>query len=333
MGVKLPMLEPMKIFAAASLFVVLSGLLIWKWGEASQLRGELSQATQREEGLRAELDVSKSKAQAQMNDKRSAEQKTLTKSSEEAQASQKAGRPGAEKNPLAEFGAALAALMTDEKSKQALKDLSEGALAEANASLLEMLNLSPEQKKRFLEALAEAKQQDDAMGLRFLTAGTMTAEQKEAFLKEMAEVKKANKERLEGALGDPEKVAQYQSFKDSQPERDLLAAMKKPMEGGGQPLSDGQEQQLMDLIYKERKAYQWEHNYLDEADMNPEKFTDGAIDRLWQQVADFDTKTDPRIAQILSPEQMQIFAGQRTQIRAVHKLGLNLMKGLFSNSQ
>lgn len=312
--------------------LVLAALLVWKWNDARQLQGRIDSLTAEAQSLRHEVASAQAKATPlRTTAAAAADSSENTAAGEGDPAKMKPAKN--DKNPLIEFGKAMAALMQDEGSKQALKDLSAAQLAESNAELLNLLGLSPDQQKRLLDALAEAKQKDDALGLKFLAASTLSPEEKQKFLKEIEETKKANKALIEESLGDPEKIAKYDRYHDSKPERDLLAALRKPMDDKGMGLSEQQEQQMMNLIYSQRKAFPWEYDYSDETNLDPAKFSDPAIKRLWEQADEFDHQTDPGVAKILSAEQMQVYQTQRNQIRAVHKLTLNLMKGLFANSE
>ena len=85
----------------------------------------------------------------------------------------------------------------------------------------------------------------------------------------------------------------------------------------------------MDAMYGERKKMKWDYDYADQQDLSPEKFTDAAIARYAEQQKEYDATVEQRLNSVLNEAQMESFRGQRSQQRAMEKMGLNFAKTLF----
>lgn len=236
-----------------------------------------------------------------------------------------------DKNPLAEMGKAFSSMMEDENMKNMIKEMSKGGLEGQYKDLFELLQLDPEKKKALMDVLSEGQAQEQAMGMKFLTMQGKSKEEKKAMLDEMEAAEKVQQDKIKAALGSDEKYKQYQTYQDSATERMQIGLLKSKFETAGEPMNEELEQKVMDALYTERKATKWEHNYFDQHDKDMAKFSDEALANYDKQAADYDAKVDQRMGSFLSEKQMEAFRSQRTQSRAMEKMGLNMGKALFGD--
>ena len=73
----------------------------------------------------------------------------------------------------------------------------------------------------------------------------------------------AIEQRIQSVLRTEENQTQFKKFQDSAPERQTIAVLKKQFAQAGAPLTEEQEQQLMDILHTERKNMKLEFDLLD----------------------------------------------------------------------
>jgi hypothetical protein len=235
-----------------------------------------------------------------------------------------------DENPLASFGKALGEMMKSDSAKDYMKETTKSVIEALNKDLFELLGLDPEKKKALTDILALQQQEGQALGMQVLNLSNMSESERQELIDKLRKNQETTDAKVKDLLGDEGKFAQYKSFQDSAPERQQLSVLKGTMEGKGAAMSDDQEQRLMDLLYKERKAVPWKNNYADQQDIRPEKFSDTAIADYYEQQKAYDRAIDQKVTGILTPEQVEIFNTQRTQQRAMEKMGMNFAKALFT---
>lgn len=318
----------MKTPFVAVLCLALCGVTAWKFAESGQLKQQIASL---------EMEVATWKAAAQKPPLVSKEE-----TKPKAEASMQAPsddtkidkKPEAKKDaPGAAFAKALETMLTSDASKKMMKEASKGMLETMYKDLFDLLELDPEAKKALMDILADKQQEEQALGMKLFTNSNMTAEERDALIKQIKENHDSSEAKIKGLLKDPTKIDQYQKFQDSAPERQQIAGLKTKLASDGQPMTEDQEQAVMNTLYSERKAMKWDHDYTDQRDVSPEKFTDDAIARYEEQTKEYDQKVEQRLTGLLNQEQLESFRGQRAQQRSMEKMGLTFGKAMFGGGQ
>ncbi len=232
-------------------------------------------------------------------------------------------------NSLSKISKAFESMMKSDGAKEAMKLGSKGMLEGMFKDLFELMDLDPETKKAFLAAMSDAQIQQQTVGMKLLTAGSMTKEGKAALAKELKDNHLAMEEKIKGILGTEEKFSQYKQFQDSAPERQQLTGLKEKFTAAGAPMDDALEQSVMDVMYSERKNMKWDYDYTDQQDVRPEKFTDESIARFEAQNKEYDQRMEARLNGTLNESQMDSFRQQRQQQHAMESMGLKFAQVLF----
>ena len=244
-----------------------------------------------------------------------------------------AADPAKDKNPFGKLSKAMEKMMTSEAGKEAMKQGSKGMVEAISKELLELMDLDPEAKKAFLSALTDAQMEQQALGMKMLSAGKMTKEEREALSKDLKDKHEAHEAKIKEILGNDEKFSQYKQYQDSMPERQQLGGMKDRFSAANAPMSEEQEQQIMDVMYSERKNMKWDHDYADQQDINPEKFTDASIARYEAQSKEYDQRMEARLQGTFSEPQMEAFREQRNMQHTMESMGLNFAKAMFGEEK
>ena len=232
-------------------------------------------------------------------------------------------------NSFSKLSKAFESMMESEGAREAMKLGSKGMIEGMFKELFDLLELDPETKKAFLAALSEAQIQQQTVGMKLLTSGSMTKEGKAALAKELKDNHLATEEKIKGILGTEEKFSQYKKFQDSAPERQQLTGLKEKFNTAGAPMDDGLEQAVMDVMYSERKNMKWDYDYTDQQDVRPEKFTDESIARFEAQNKEYDQRMEARLNGTLNESQMDAFRQQRKEQHAMESMGLKFAQVLL----
>jgi hypothetical protein len=155
-------------------------------------------------------------------------------------------------------------------------------------------------------------------------------EEKVAMFKDLETNHNASQAEIKELLKAPGQFEKFEKYQDSAPERMQITGIKGKLAGAGQPLDETQEQNLMNVLYTERKAMTWDRDYTKQHQMGPDFFTTEALDRQAAQVKEYDANVDKKLANVLSPEQIEGFQGQRAQQHAAEKMGVEFMKVMFA---
>ncbi len=300
--------------------VVLCALLAWKYAESAQLQ-------QRIANLEAEVatwKATQSTTAQQLASKPAAEPSSASAPDQSAPAEDKKADQGMAK--------AMASVMDSPDAKKAMQEGMKTVLDEMNKDLYELLGLSPEQKEKLQALIVEQAVQQQALGMKMMTGGS-SKEARDGLFKAIKDQHEEGQKAIKDLLQDPAKIAQYEQFQDSAPERQQLSKMKSKLATDGTPLNETQEQGLMNLLFSERKAMKWDHDYTKQQEINPDYFTTEALDRQAEQVSAYDANIDAKLVGLLSPEQITAFQAQRTSQHAMEKMGVQFMKAMFGGKK
>ena len=311
----------MKTSYLGILSLVLCGILAWKFAESGQLKQRIS-------NLEAEVatwKAAKSPAPVEAPKQDKPVAAASTEPQMKAAAEEKTEEPKPEKENATMK--AMQAMFADKGTKEMMKTQMKTVVESMAKDLLDLLELDPEQRAKLLELMTDEQAKNQELGIKLFSG---TKEEKAALFKEIADNHAASEAAIKEMLKEPGKYEQYQKYQDSAPERMSLTGIKSKLASDGKPLDETQEQNLMNLLYTERKATKWERDYTKQTDMTPEYFTQEALDRQAEQTKELDARVDAKLADVLTPEQITSFQGQRGQQRAMEKMGIEFMKAMFS---
>jgi hypothetical protein len=105
--------------------------------------------------------------------------------------------------------------------------------------------------------------------------------------------------------------------------------LKNSLEAKGAALTEQQEQEVMNVLYGQRKGMKWDYDYADQHDANPAKFTSEALERYQVQAGEYDKAVNGPLAGVLNEQQMETYNQQREQLRKMEKMWLGMAQSMF----
>jgi hypothetical protein len=303
-----------------TIILALSGVLAWKFAESGQLK-------QRIANLEEEVSIFKAaKTLVVEAAKTPANQEVAQTPDKPAAAEPPADKPK-EENSMAK---AMSKMFEDKGTREVMKEQMKTMVEGMNKELFDLLGLDPESQAKLSELLVEEQSKNQAVGIKMMTG---TKEEKTAVFKEMAANHDVSEAAIKDLIKDPAKIKQYDQYKDSAPERQQLTGVKNKLAGEGAPLSETQEQSLMNLLYTQRKATKWDKDYSKQQNLSPEFFTEAALARQGEQQAAYDAAIDAKLPDVLAPAQVEVYKAQRKTQRAMEQMGVQFMKAMFSEEK
>jgi hypothetical protein len=280
------------------------------------------QIEQQQQDLRRQADT----LTAQLQERHAAEQKLAA-----AVASVNSNRTAAAKPDSAGgLGSMVSKMMSDPGMKKMIRDQQRSMMDSLYTPLMKRLALSPEETAKFKDLLADnmmsnAEKATAMMGAtnRADMVATMTAEQK------------TFAEQVKAFLGD-ERYAQYQDYQMTVGERMQLNMLKQ--QGGDNPLSDAQTDQLLGIMKEEKQKVGSElgQNLSGPAGEQAKleaMLSDEQADKLFQSQEAVNARVYDRAKDVLSAEQLDAFGKfQTNQISMMH-MGINMAKKMFAPEQ
>jgi hypothetical protein len=257
--------------------------------------------------------------------------KSLTTLSERMKALQSAGGEGESKEGLfgKGMGDMLGKMMKDPAMREMMRDQQKAMINMMYGGLFKDLNLSPEEKDKFKDLLADAqmKNVEAAQGMFGGKDGPT-----EDTTKQIADAKKQTDVEIKALLGD-DRFAQYQDYQKTMTERMQVDQLKNQMAGANMPLNDAQSAQIMHIMKDEKAASPAPIS--DDQTKMPKKdsFTAENLEKQMAWMDDYNRRVLDRAAQVLTPEQLKQYQSFQEQQASMQKLGLQMAKSMFGGDK
>jgi hypothetical protein len=206
--------------------------------------------------------------------------------------------------PPATQGVAIAALMNNPAMRTMMATTQRRVLETRFAELFTQLQLSPEQRARFIDLLSEGQAATTDAGLKLVT-GNLSAMEQAALRQQLKDLSDGLDPKIREFLGDDAKFALYKQFTDQQTERSQLTRLNASLAQSGQPpLSTEQSAALTSIMYAERKSFSFTPSPSgDPANPMAVPSTE-AMDTMVREQAQLQNRIADRAAAVLSPEQL-----------------------------
>ena len=231
-------------------------------------------------------------------------------------------------NPLA----AMAQLMT---SNPAMKNLvattQRRALETQYAELLDALQLTPEQRTRFIDLLAERQAATTDARMK-LASADISADERRALAQEMQQANQATQGTIRELLGD-EKFAAFRSYTDQQAERTQVNMLKASLASSGAPLSAEQAASLSGLMYEERKGFTFTRNPGAGAADPTAALNSQTVETNLREQEQLDERIANRAAVLLSPDQVNALRQNQAARRQAARASIELSRQMLGVGQ
>jgi hypothetical protein len=227
---------------------------------------------------------------------------------------------------------ALAGMLKMPGMQQLLESQTRPVLESMYADLLDShWQLTPEQRAQVMDVLLKTMMAAQLDGIGMMQEG-MNAENSRALGEKMRAATAQRDAKLKEILGDPAKFAEFLRFEDSVPERHKLNQFKELLatKDAALAISAEQEETLMNMMHRERKALNLGIPFEQETKFDPARYTPESLAAQRERSAQLEEKILAESRAVLRPEQHSLFAESLKNVRAMEELSFNMAQTLFS---
>jgi len=212
----------------------------------------------------------------------------------------------------------LAERFKDPDMLKAMRESTAAMIKMQYAPLVKQLNLSPEQADKFYQIMID-------MGLKGLDAmqsGKFSADNMQSTAADL-------KSDLQSLLGD-DGFAQYKDFVQNLADQTMFTQIKKEFVDNDNPLSDTQQQQLLQAMITARQSVT--ANSAPNPSPAGSSGTTAMVGQYLQQQEQINQNVLQQAAAFLSPEQLQTLATSQSNMLAMGKIGVIMAQKMFTNA-
>ena len=192
-------------------------------------------------------------------------------------------------------------------------------------SLFRDLALSPEETDAFKDLLVD-RQLALMDGSIALMSGDVPAADRAQKTKDLEQIKTSFDKQIADYLGADD-YAVFKEYEQTQPERMQVNLFKQSL-GGSQPLTDAQEQDLVQAMYEARQQFA-PSTFAKTTTPDPGQFTEEKLAEQMKQMEQMQAQYADRAATILSPAQLEQFKKSMEQQRAMMTGAMKMAAQMF----
>lgn len=223
----------------------------------------------------------------------------------------------------------MGAMMKDPAMRDVMRSQQKVALEMIYGDLFKELNLPPEQLDALKDLLADRQMANMDAGFAMMT-GETSAEERAQKAKELEQIKGSFDKKIEEFLGAND-YAVFKQYEETQTERMQVRQFKQLLPSA-EPLTSEQEQELIQVMYEERKnmpnPFPGSNPPTDPKQFTEEKMAETI--KVWEQSQ---AKYLERAATILSPTQLEQFKKSQEQQRALMQMGIKMASQMFGEEK
>ncbi len=296
---------------------------VYQQTEIGSLKEELETKTATaDEESRAEIREAEEKAKkaedmtAKLREKVAGLEGEISTMTEEA--AEKAAKK--DKNPMAAIGE----MFENEEMRPMIKAQLEGQIDMMFGDLYGKFQLEGEDLDLFKELLVEQQMSLAQLGMRFMNVKDDPAARDE-LKDQIDDMQSAYKEKIKEFLNSEEDFETYEFFTKTQSERMEMDSFEKSAERAGQPVTEAQKDALVQMMYEEREAFDFDSNFEENsADFDYERLNPEHINRHFEQMAEMQKGILAKADQVLSPEQVPLFEKNQGSFLNMLKMQMNM---------
>lgn len=242
---------------------------------------------------------------------------------------------GADPNPGfgKEMGDMVQKMMKDPAMREMMRSQQESAIKMMYGGLLKQLNLSPQEKDKFMGILTDLqlKTIENAQGL---FGGDTAAVDPTAQTQALSDFKKQADAEIKELLGE-ERNNQFKDYQANLGERMQIDQLQARLTEANLPLQEQQSAQLLAAMKVEKTTVP--PPIPSDANENPANLknlmTSENIDKQIQWMTDYNQRVLGRAAEFLTPEQLKSYREMQEQQAAMQQMGLKMAKEMFGSGK
>ena len=238
-----------------------------------------------------------------------------------------AAAPAKPANGMAALGALASQMMNTPAMRERMLQTQKRGIEMRFTELMNQLGLSPQDRARFVDLLAQKQMNSVDLGLKAMSGGSQNAEEREAIAASLREANAGVDAEIRDFFGgDTANYAAYQDYVAQQPVRTQVNALGTSLATAGVPLSPEQSSALSGVVADARRNLP---GLRDAGESSP---LDGsAMDAAFRAEEQLQNQIAERSATFLSPEQLaalrQAQAARLNQTKNSLEMARQLMGG------
>jgi hypothetical protein len=280
---------------------------------------------ERLEETRADAAAARNEAAAQLQ---AARRESLTNRATPAMARGSAPTSSKAANPLAE-------MLKNPEMKEMLKNQQKavlGPMIDKNyGKLFSDLRLTPEQAAAFKEMILSKQLGAAEMGMSMFT-GEADAAKRAELVQQVKAASDTADAQIKEFLGD-DNFTQFQAYEKTMGERMAVSGLKDQLGAGPTPLSDAQEQQLIEAMTQEHASFKFTTDFSDQSKLTADfasLFTEENMTTYFEELERLDQRYQARAQTILSPDQLSAFGKYLNNQQGLQKAGMQMALKMFA---
>lgn len=226
--------------------------------------------------------------------------------------------PGQAESPaLADMGK----MLSDPGMQETLRAKAGAQLELEYRDLFDMLGLDETKRTTALNIMKDRLGSQMALGFKAMDRSLSEAERKAAG-EELKLASDAATAKLKELLGGD--YGSFERFEKSKPEREQIQDLSSMLKDRGLDLNEATESKLMDALYAERQAFQFDADLTDLSKTTPDRMDAATVDRFLEQNAALQERMQAKAKGILSPEQYEVFLKSQQNQLQMMQMGLQM---------
>ncbi len=233
------------------------------------------------------------------------------------------------KNPMAQ----LAEMMKTPAMRDMITAQQKQAVEMNFGDLIKHFNLSPAERDQFVKLLTDRQLNQMDIGLKIM-GGNLTADDRAALGQQSKDANAATDAQIQQFLNDDADYAYYQTYVQQQPERMQLSTLNTQLTKAGIPLDPSQTDNLASVMYDARKNFKFTTDYSDPTALtSPNALTEQSVQTYEQQKEQLDSQIVEQVTPLLTPDQLDIFKQNQTQMRQLTQMGFNMSRQMLGGGK
>lgn len=195
--------------------------------------------------------------------------------------------------------------------------------------LVEKLHFTDEERKQFFDLLLDRQMQNAKLGMQ-LGAGQLSKEETQDLMKKSQAAQKATEDAIKFFLNSDEDFAAFQFYEATTGDRMALGGLRAQLkQQGTADLAAGVDEQLVKIMYEERKTYPFANGHQDQNTFDPAMFTE---ERIAQQIKDLralNQRISERAGGLLTADQRKVFEASQESMLRMQESSLQMAAKMF----
>ncbi len=199
--------------------------------------------------------------------------------------------------------------------------------------LFDAYQLSPEERKHFLELLMSRQMFRVETSMKMM-GGNNSADEMKALGAEMKEYDQTVKREIETFLNDAEDAAAFDFYEKTMQERMTLSGVKAELAKAQSPLAEGLDRQLIDIMARQKAAHTFRSDLADENNYNLDasRFSQANISAFEQDLTELQGAIVGEARPILTADQLTIFSRTLQQSREMQLSQIRMAAQMFGGA-